>query len=83
MRALANDSKLGKNETSKCNSKLDEYIEITNHFMELARLVSLEQFTRDAQHISKAIDDFLSRLHTYQVSESHYHPNSFVKPASN
>ena len=82
MRALANDSKLCKNETSKCNSQLDDYIEITNHFMKLARLVSLEQFTRDGENISKVTDDFLSRLHNYQVGESQYHPKSLVIPAS-
>ena len=67
MRALANDSEFAEYEASKCTSKLNRYWELTNRFTELLRLVSLDEFIRDAKDISVAILDFLSTLHTYQV----------------
>ena len=75
MRILANDSKFGEKESLKCYARLTEYQEITNRFMELVRLVSLEQFERYAENISTATDDFLLKLYEYQVGEINHHPN--------
>ena len=80
MRILANDSKLGENESLKCYARLTEYQELTNCLMELVWLVSLEQFTRDAENISTAIDDFLLKLYEYQVGELN-HPNIYTPKA--
>ena len=60
MRVLANESNFAEWFDSQCEQSLNNYIEHTNRFMELLRLASLEEFTRDAQNISRAIDDFLS-----------------------
>ena len=73
MRVLANDSKFGEKEILKCYAKLSEYRQLTIRFMELVRLVSLQQFTRDAENISTAIDDFLLKLYEYQVGELNHH----------
>ena len=59
MRVLANDSEFGEHKPVWCNDSLNGYQRLTNDFMELVRLVSLEQFTRDAENISTAIDEFL------------------------
>ena len=59
MRILANDSEFGEEGDSSCDWALNNYIEKTNHFMDLVRLASFEEFTRDAQNISQAILDFL------------------------
>ena len=67
MRVLANDSEFGEEEDSSCDWALSNYIEKTNHFMDLVRLASLEEFTRDAQNISQAIRDFL--FEKYLVSD--------------
>ena len=67
MRVLTNDSKLAEYKASKCNSKLSGYLELADRFTELLRLVSLDEFIRDAKNISVAIIDFLSSLHSYQV----------------
>ena len=67
MRVLANDSEFAENEAEKCRARLREYLGLTNQFMALVRLFSLEQFIRDRKNISKAIDDFLSGLSQYQV----------------
>ena len=69
MRVLANYSEFGKVEAIICNAYLKNgFLSLTDDFMELFRLVSLDEFTRDAQNISTAIDDFLSNLHSYSVS---------------
>ena len=67
MRLLANDSEFAEYQASKCNSKLNGYLELANRFIELLRLVSMDEFIRDAKNISVAIQDFLSSLHKYQV----------------
>ena len=67
MRLLANDSDFGEHDPLACNSRLNEYLRLTNSFMELVRIISLEQFTRDAENISVAIDEFLSSVHNYWV----------------
>ena len=67
MRVLAKDSEFGENEIVKCKARLREYFELTRQFTELVRLFSLEQFIRDRENISTAIDDFLSGLSQYQV----------------
>ena len=82
MRILANDSKFGENESLKCYARLTEYRELTLRFMELAHLVSLEQFTRDGENISIAIDDFLLKLYEYQVGELNHHPNIYKPKAA-
>ena len=70
MRMLTNDSEFGEDEAHICRAYLEyEYLRLTNRFMELVRLVSLDEFTRDAQNISAAIEDFLSSLHDYTVSD--------------
>ena len=69
MRALANDSAFSKNETFKCYSKLNQYIQMIIKFTELARLILLDEFTEDQEKISAAIDNFLLRLYQYQVGE--------------
>ena len=66
MRVIANDSEFGEKEDSWCNNSLNNYIEKTNRFMELVRLASLDEFTKDAQNISRAIRDFLDLK--YEVS---------------
>ena len=70
---LANDSKFGENEAQKCETRLRDYLELTNGFMELVRLVSLEQFTRDKENISIATDHFLFKLYGYQVGKVKHH----------
>ena len=81
MRVLANDSKFGENEILKCYAKLSEYRQLTIRFMELVRLVSLEQFARDAENISTALDDFLLKLYEYQVGEFDHHPDIYTPKA--
>ena len=67
MRLHANDSEFGEHKPLVCNHYLNQYQRLTNGFMELVRFVSLEQFTRDAENISTAIDEFLSSVHNYEV----------------
>ena len=67
MRVLANDSEFGEHKPLVCNRYLNGYHRLTNRFMELVRLVSLEQFTRDAENISTAIDEFLSNVQNHGV----------------
>ena len=70
MRVLTNDPEFGEAEARVCGAYLRyEYLGLTNRVMELLRLVTLDEFTRDAQNISTAIDDFLSSLHDYAVNE--------------
>ena len=76
MLALANDSNFGERRTVWCYEGLNEYLNLTNSFTELVRLVSLVNSTRDSrglfelQNISIAIGDFLSRLHSFWVSQN-------------
>ena len=69
MRVLANDSEFAESDASNCNSKLKGYLELTNSFVDLVRLVSLDDYIRHTDNISMAIDDFLSHLYSYQVSK--------------
>ena len=69
MRVLANDSEFAESDASNCNSKLKGYLELTNSFVELVRLVSLDDYIRHTDNISAAIDNFLSHLYSYQVGK--------------
>ena len=75
MHDLANDSKLANGWTSDCYNYLNKYLELTDSFTELARLVSLVNSTRhtrlvgELHSISVAVGDFLSRLHNFLVSQ--------------
>ena len=62
MRLLANDSEFAESEASNCNSKLKGYLELANSFVDLVRLVSLDDYLLHTDNISTAIDDFLSHL---------------------
>ena len=68
MRVIANDSEFAESEASNCNFKLKGYLELTNRFVDLVRLVSLDDYIRNKDNISMAIDDFLSHLYSYQAS---------------
>ena len=76
MHNLANDSEFGEFRSSICYEVLNEYLELANGFAELVQLVSLVNSTRDTRvffelrNISRAVYDFLSRLHKFSVSQN-------------
>ena len=75
MRQLANDSEFGLNEFGLSLCNVNQYMSLTNSFMELVRLVYLGEFTANADNISTAIHDFLSSVHNHAVSRLRVYPD--------
>ena len=73
---LANDSTFGEFDNAQCFFALNRYIELTNSFTKLKGLVSMVNSTRETRsqgelrNISVSVGDFLSRLHTFWVSQN-------------